>query len=222
MLSSQRLWPRLWSCRVFLDGVTTSSRELLGACVHLCKCGSTMSAPDASSRSRIAATRSIELVNGRSARTVRDRDEPLRARGYPSMNQLRSIARRAMLQRGLLPDFSPAVLAETDAITEASRGDAATASATCARSSGLRSTTTTRATSISSRSPSRCPAGRREDPRRGRRRRRAREAALRDRRPRAGATRPPCTRRPRSSRCCPRGSRPTSPRSARARSGWRS
>jgi exoribonuclease II len=35
------------------------------------------------------------------------------------MNQLRSIARRAMVQRGLLPDFSPAVLAETDAIAEA-------------------------------------------------------------------------------------------------------
>jgi exoribonuclease-2 len=35
------------------------------------------------------------------------------------MNQLRSIARRAMSQRGLLPDFSPAVLAETDAITRA-------------------------------------------------------------------------------------------------------
>jgi exoribonuclease-2 len=36
-----------------------------------------------------------------------------------SMNQLRSIARRAMAQRGLLPDFSQAVLAETDAIAVA-------------------------------------------------------------------------------------------------------
>jgi exoribonuclease-2 len=35
------------------------------------------------------------------------------------MNQLRSIARRAMVQRGLLPDFSAAVLAETEAIAEA-------------------------------------------------------------------------------------------------------
>src|SRR5260370_8018674 len=33
--------------------------------------------------------------------------------------QLRSVARRAMLERGLVPDFSPAVLAETSAITKA-------------------------------------------------------------------------------------------------------
>src|SRR5450759_2361248 len=37
----------------------------------------------------------------------------------PARSQLRSIARRAMLQRGMLPDFSAAVLAETDSITRA-------------------------------------------------------------------------------------------------------
>src|SRR2546425_3511572 len=36
----------------------------------------------------------------------------------PSRNELRGIARRAMIQRGLLPDFSPEVLAETRAITK--------------------------------------------------------------------------------------------------------
>ena len=34
----------------------------------------------------------------------------------PSTSELRRLARRAMIQRGLLPDFSPAVLAETAAI----------------------------------------------------------------------------------------------------------
>lgn len=37
----------------------------------------------------------------------------------PSRNELRAIARRAMIQRGLLPDFSPKVLAETNAIRQA-------------------------------------------------------------------------------------------------------
>ena len=37
----------------------------------------------------------------------------------PARSRLRSIARRAMLQRGLLPNFSTAVLAETDAIARA-------------------------------------------------------------------------------------------------------
>ncbi len=37
----------------------------------------------------------------------------------PSRNELRGIARRAMIEHGLLPDFSPAVLAETDAMVEA-------------------------------------------------------------------------------------------------------
>src|SRR3990172_4603171 len=33
-----------------------------------------------------------------------------------SHNELRSIARRAMIERGLLPDFSPAAIAEASAI----------------------------------------------------------------------------------------------------------
>ena len=37
----------------------------------------------------------------------------------PSRTELRGIARRAMIQRGLLPDFSAAVLAETNAIAKA-------------------------------------------------------------------------------------------------------
>lgn len=37
----------------------------------------------------------------------------------PCRNQLKSIARRAMLQRGLLPDFSAEVVAETSSITKA-------------------------------------------------------------------------------------------------------
>lgn len=36
-----------------------------------------------------------------------------------SRGELKAIARRAMIQRGLLPDFSPAVLAETDAVASA-------------------------------------------------------------------------------------------------------
>src|SRR5260221_62126 len=37
----------------------------------------------------------------------------------PCKNQLKSIARRTMLQRGLLPDFSPEVVAETSSIANA-------------------------------------------------------------------------------------------------------
>jgi exoribonuclease R len=40
-------------------------------------------------------------------------------RDLANREQLRAIAHRAMLQRGLLPDFSPAALAQTEAITRA-------------------------------------------------------------------------------------------------------
>jgi len=43
-------------------------------------------------------------------------------------NQLQDLARRAMLERGLLPDFSPAALAEATAITEAPVPSGASAS----------------------------------------------------------------------------------------------
>jgi hypothetical protein len=39
--------------------------------------------------------------------------------GASSRDRLKAIARRVMTQRGLLPDFSPAALAETNAITKA-------------------------------------------------------------------------------------------------------
>ncbi|MGH2619911.1 MAG: RNB domain-containing ribonuclease, partial [Anaerolineales bacterium] len=39
--------------------------------------------------------------------------------GLPRRDELRVIAERAMVQRGLLPDFSPAVMAETNALVSA-------------------------------------------------------------------------------------------------------
>jgi VacB/RNase II family 3'-5' exoribonuclease len=46
-------------------------------------------------------------------------DAPMNQATAPCRNQLKSIARRAMLQRGLLPDFSAEVVAETSSITKA-------------------------------------------------------------------------------------------------------
>ena len=40
-------------------------------------------------------------------------------------DELQSIAHEAMLQRGLLPDFSPAVIAQTDQITQAAAASGA-------------------------------------------------------------------------------------------------
>jgi VacB/RNase II family 3'-5' exoribonuclease len=44
------------------------------------------------------------------------------ATGKPCRDQLRAIARRAMLDRGMQPDFSPAAVAETQAITRPAHG----------------------------------------------------------------------------------------------------
>ena len=140
----------------------------------------------------------------------------------PGRNQLTDIAHEAMLQRGLLPDFSPAVVAETDAITRAAVGARTPRSATCAACSGRRSTTTTRATSTSSRWPSRWRAARSKilvaiadvDA--------LVNAGSRDRRPCAGQHDLRLHGGRDLSRCCRRSCRPTSRRSARARSGWRS
>src|ERR1700693_5906295 len=46
-------------------------------------------------------------------------DTPMNRASAPCRNQLKSIARRAMLERGLLPDFSAAVVAETGSIANA-------------------------------------------------------------------------------------------------------
>ncbi len=46
-------------------------------------------------------------------------DAPMNQTTAPCRDQLKSIARRAMLQRGLLPDFSAAVVAETGSIANA-------------------------------------------------------------------------------------------------------
>ena len=63
---------------------------------------------------------------------------------------------------------------------------------------------------------------RRAAARRDRRRRRVGGARQRHRRATPATTRRRSTRQRASSRCCPSGSRPTSPRSARARTAWRS
>ena len=46
-------------------------------------------------------------------------DAPMNKATAPCKDQLKSIARRAMLERGLLPDFSAEVVAETSSIANA-------------------------------------------------------------------------------------------------------
>ena len=97
-------------------------------------------------------------------------------------SRLQRIAHEAMRERGLLPDFSPAVMAEADALARSAAARRRPC-ATCAACCGRRSTTTTRATSTSSRSRRAGCARRRDDPGRHRRRRRAGEEGLGHRRP---------------------------------------
>ena len=61
-------------------------------------------------------------------RALSEYHRPMSQTPKPARSQLRALARRAMLARGLLPDFSPKALAEATAITEA-----ATAPGTSAR-----------------------------------------------------------------------------------------
>jgi len=71
-----------------------------------------------------------------------------------SRDELKRIAHRAMIERGLLPDFSPIVLAEAGAIARAAAGTDL-CSGTCGASFGARSTTTIPRTSTNSRWPNR-------------------------------------------------------------------
>ncbi len=77
--------------------------------------------------------------------------------GPTGRDRLRQIARRAMIERGLEPDFPPEAVREASRAI-ALRSAAAIAWTTSGGCSGRRSTTTTPATSTSSPSPSRSPA----------------------------------------------------------------
>ncbi len=98
-------------------------------------------------------------------------------------DELQSIAHEAMLRRGLLPDFSPAVIAETNRITQAAAASGAVDPRFAQPALGV---------DRQRRFPRSRPAlgcrtrggWRREDPGRHRRRRRPGEEGLRDRRPR--------------------------------------
>jgi hypothetical protein len=70
------------------------------------------------------------------------------------MDELKSVAHRIMIERGRVPDFSPAVAAETKPIAEAPAAGAP-ASAIFAVSSGRRSTTTLPVMWTGCRSPNR-------------------------------------------------------------------
>ena len=100
-------------------------------------------------------------------------------------SDLQRIAHRAMLERGLVPEFSADEMAEAQAARswDRTRRSHHPRSARAAR--GRRSTTTTRAISTSSPSPRRSPRTATQDPDRDRRRRRQGEAGVGARSPRA-------------------------------------
>ena len=132
---------------------------------------------------------------------------------------LQRIARRAMLERGLLPDFSAEALSELGLIQAPGKrdGDKFATSDTC---SGLPSTTTTPATWTSLPSPRRCPETRSRSslpwPTLIRSSRAARRLTLT-----LATTRPRSIRPPRSFRCFPRSCRPISRRWDSTRIDWR-
>ena len=124
---------------------------------------------------------------------------------------LQRIARRAMTERGLLPDFSAEALSELGLIqhpASVQRGTSSRPQTTC---SGLPSTTTTPATWTSLPSPRRCPETKSRSwlpwPTLIRLSRAARRLTIT-----LATTRPRSIRRPRSFRCFPRSCRPISRR----------
>ena len=75
-------------------------------------------------------------------------------------HDLRAIARRVMVERDLLPDFSSAVMAEVARSEPVTAAPEPREHGICGASSGAPSTTTTRGTSTSSPWPRPCPTGR--------------------------------------------------------------
>ena len=118
MLSSQSVWPRSWSFWVAWMG---SRLPLGGGWVWTPQMRFQEVAALRGFEARLWLPHSTPTAAGPPRAFVIQTCRPTCPRLEVSMNQLQSIARRAMIERGLLPDFSPAALAETDAITKAPR-----------------------------------------------------------------------------------------------------